>query len=139
MPMNRAIAITFMLFLLTVSKDANALWELQVVNDSQIPISITRPVMPGRSVLTLNVLGSIGVAIPGRGVIQFTDIGHQNNNCSRPYWGVRIQYGDKVWGYFYDGGGVLHVTLNAQGEPTFAAVSEPSQVVVGGGHPTCRS
>jgi hypothetical protein len=118
--------------------DAN--WTIgQLVNNSGQPVTISVPIGPG----TVNGVssqlatrGNLAVIVLGTGAAVFTDQGH-NTPCSRPYWGVKIEYGSQTWGFFYDGGGVVNMTVNADGSVAFAGASNPSQVVVGSGPPRC--
>jgi hypothetical protein len=97
---------------------------------------------------TANVAGSLpnrgdlALIVMGHGVIMFRDIGHQNIPCGRPYWGVEITYNDQKWGFFYDGGGRIDVTINADGSVAFAVAAgqaSSAQIVQGDGPPICRS
>ena len=121
---------------------AFANWRIRkVVNAATQPLTYALPIgKPG-----VDDAGSLGqvrgdavLLIPGRGALRFQDIGH-GSPCSRPYWGVSIVLGSQKWGYFYDGNGVLDVSISADGSPTFTAVSESSQVVNGDGPPTCTA
>jgi hypothetical protein len=120
---------------------ANALWNLnKLTNNSGQLVTISVPFPTGVANGVGNQLatrGDMAVTILGTGAVMFTDQGH-NTNCSRPYWGVKITYGDKTWGFFYDGGGLVDMSIAADGTVTFTASSEGSQVVVGNGPPTCR-
>lgn len=103
-------------------------------NTNQI-VSISFPVGPGGRSSSSFVSGNMVVAIPGKGIVSFRDMGH-NTPCSRPYWGVAIKYKTQQWGFFYDGGGTIDMTINADGSVAFAA--GPAGIVVNGsGPPPC--
>jgi hypothetical protein len=97
-------------------------------------VSISFPIGPngGRGSSTF-VSGDMIVAIPGQGIVTFRDMGH-NTRCAHPYWGVSIKYKDQQWGFFYDGGGELDMTINANGSLAFPA----GLIVNGSGPPPCH-
>ena len=117
---------------------AAALWQLsKLTNNSNQIISFSLPLAAGATVTNANAMvrGDLGVVVPGQGVVTFIDKGH-NTPCSRPYWGVEITFNDKKWGFFYDGGGTVSMTVNDNGTVSFVA-GPAGQIVVGSGPPRC--
>lgn len=136
-----ALAISVTLACLLVgflAASAHALWSIRsLVNHTDQILSLSIPIYPGGAKDSQNMLisGNLVVAIPGHGVVSFQDKGH-NTPCERPHWGVAISYNDQNWGFFYDGGGTIDVTINADG--SLALVPGPAgQIVVGTGPPKC--
>ncbi|MEQ8335137.1 hypothetical protein [Nisaea sp.] len=125
---------------LAVPTPSWALWSIgKLTNNWGETITFTLPVGSGSYSPVGEMLarrGDLAIVVPGSGVIYFEDKGH-NTPCSRPYWGVKITFKKQVWGFFYDGGGLVDVTIDAQGNPSFVAASGGSQVVVGDGPPRC--
>jgi hypothetical protein len=124
-----------------ITTTAHGLWNIgQLTNNSGQPVTISVPFGPGTVAGLPNQLsnrGNLAVIVLGTGAVVFTDQGH-NTPCSRPYWGVKIEYGTQTWGFFYDGNGLVNMTVNADGSVSFAPGSNPSQVVVGNGPPQCQ-
>ena len=119
---------------------ALANWQIrQVINNSPQPVTFSVPIGRGT---TSNVpglaqtRGDAVLMIPARGALIFRDIGHAFS-CGRPYWGVAITYGGQKWGFFYDGGGAIDVTVATDGGVSFAPASQGSQIVNGDGPPRC--
>ena len=129
-----ALALAF------VPQPAAANWRIrQVVNNTNQPLTFSLPMGTGTTADVANlaqVRGDVAIVIPSQGVLLFRDIGHAFP-CGRPYWGVAVSLGDRKWGYFYDGGGVLDLTVAADGSVTRTPVSQGSQVVNGDGPPRC--
>lgn len=119
---------------------AHALWSISLLSNlSNKTVTLTVPFAPGAYPNfpdTLANLGDMALTIPGKGVVYFEDKGHYGG-CSRPYWGVRITYNSKVWGYFYDGNGRILVLILTDGSPQFLPGKADSQVVTGDGPPKC--
>lgn len=118
-----------------------ALWNIDtLVNKWKSPVLVGVPFATGTSSNVgdgLAARGNLVLGIPGQGDVFFEDKGH-NTPCSRPYWGVSITYNDQQWGFYYDGGGRINVSINDDGSVSFAPASEGSQVVIGSGPPVCR-
>lgn len=70
--------------------------------------------------------GNAILEVGALGAIYFTDVGHQPDGPH--YWAVDIQFGDTTKRWFYDGGGVLDVQVNADG--TFV-LSGQGQTITG--------
>jgi|tagenome__1003787_1003787.scaffolds.fasta_scaffold20201599_2 hypothetical protein len=111
-----------------------------IVNNSGQTVTVSFPVAAGTHDQLNQQFsswpGNFAVGMIGFGIIYFEDKGH-NTDCLRPYWGVKITYKDKAWGFFYDAAGIVNITIDATGNPTFTAPA-PSQIIVGNGPPTCR-
>jgi len=138
--MKRVVGIALLAIAATplASASAWANWSLRSLtnNYGQI-VSISLPFAPGESRQSDKYLvrGNMAVVVPGQGAIIFTDKGH-NTPCSRPYWGVLIEYLDKKWGFYYDGEGTVDLKVNADG--SIALTPGPAgQIVPGGGPPKC--
>ena len=103
--------------------DALALWSINsLTNNYQYAVTVAYPLGSGGTVTgsDITVRGDMAITVPGHGIIQFTDMGDQWK-CAGHTWSVFIQYGDDTWGLFYDGGGSLDVTINADGTATLTA------------------
>ena len=119
--------------------DAHALWQISnLSNQSNIPVTVARPVAPGATLRDVAIGGNYAVVIPGKGVVEMIDIGHKDNPCQYPHWGVRITFNAKIWRFYYDGGGALGVTVKADGSVQLTGLSGGSQIVDGDGPPVCR-
>ncbi len=119
--------------------DAHAAWEIRKLNNqSDIPVTVARPVAPGTVLENVAVGGNYAVIVPGKGVVEMIDIGHQDNPCQNPYWGVRITFNNQIWRFYYNGIGGLGVTVEADGSVQFAPLTGGSQIVNGDGPPVCR-
>ena len=133
-----AVFSAFLFTLIFWIDSSEALWQIRTLTNKTKEIaSISIPVGPGATKQSskLGVSGDLVVAIPGNGLMTFKDMGH-NTPCSRPYWGVSINYQGKYWGLFYDGGGTIDVTINADGTASFTA-GPAGQIVQGSGPPIC--
>jgi hypothetical protein len=126
--------------LLTVPS-AHANWNIgKLVNNSGQPVTVSVPFDPGTTDSASSKLTNpinLSVNVLSTGAVVFTNQGH-NTNCGAPYWGVKIVYGTQTWGFFYDGFGLVNMTVNADGSVAFSGGSNPSQVVVGSGPPKCQ-
>ncbi|HXI12102.1 MAG TPA: hypothetical protein VNM92_05595 [Thermoanaerobaculia bacterium] len=126
------------LVVLIHSTSADANWSLRkIVNNSNQIASVSVPISPGATVPGnfVQTRGDIAVIVPGQGPIVFRDQGH-NSPCSRPYWGVSVTFKKETWGFFYDGGGTVDLTINSDGTITLSP-GPAGQVVVGNGPPQC--
>lgn len=136
----RSVPLLALLGLAIAPAPAWANWRIrQVVNNSGQPLTYALPVGTGSTPDIGNLSltrGDVAIVIPSRGVLRFRDIGHAFP-CGQPYWGVAISLEDRNWGFFYDGGGVVDLTVAADGSVTLTPVSQGSQVVDGNGPPRC--
>jgi hypothetical protein len=130
------IAGTGVVVVAAMASPAFANYQIRTLTNNTDQIAaISFPVGPGGRSSSTFVNGDMVVAIPGKGIVIFRDQGH-NTPCSRPYWGVSIKYNDQQWGFFYDGGGTIDMTINADGSLAF--VAGPAGVIVNGsGPPQC--
>lgn len=127
--------------MLLLANPSLALWNIgKLINNWKTTVLVGVPVTTGTHNEIAGSLpnrGNLVLSIPGQEDVIFIDKGH-NTNCSRPYWGVAISYDRQEWGFYYDGEGRVNVIVDQEGNVSFEAASEGSQVVVGSGHPTCR-
>jgi len=85
----------------------------------------------------MRIRGNLVIEKIGYSSIIFADKGH-NTNCEYPHWGVSIIYNDQNWGFFYDGHGLIDITINKDGTVSFKAASLGSRLITGDGKPKCK-
>lgn len=88
----------------------------QLTNNTDGWVMVDYALPPGSTAQggQLNVTrGNAILEVGALGAIYFTDVGHQTGGPH--YWAVDIQFGDTTQRWFYDGGGVLDVILEADG------------------------
>lgn len=130
-------SVSALALFLGLTVPASATWAIRTLtNQTNQTLGVSYPIGPGGRLGSNTMSGGDAViAVPGHGIVTFKDMGH-NTPCSRPYWGVAIKYKGQQWGLFYDGGGTVDVTINADG--SLSMVGGPASVVVAGsGPPPC--
>jgi hypothetical protein len=88
----------------------------QITNQSQQIVMLDYAVQAGQAATGGQLNSNRGdaiVEIGSLGAMYFTDVGHQSGGPH--YWAVDVTFGDTTKRWFYDGGGVLDVNINADG------------------------
>ena len=115
-PHSHIICAASLLSLLVLPLHAQANYTIRNL-DNQYDEAITYniPVAPGKSLKKHH--GSFSITVPGKGTVQFTDIGDRKAfGCFAPTWGAMIRYQGQTWGFYYEGDGKLDVTIDYNGE-----------------------
>ena len=109
--------------LLSLPLHASANYTIRNLNNQyDEAISYNIPVAPGKTAKKHH--GSFSITVPGKGVVQFTDIGERKAwGCFAPTWGAIIRYQGQSWGYYYEGDGKLDVTIDRFGDLQLKAVN----------------
>ena len=138
--MKKRLTFTLTILGTLISSHVFGLWGINTLtNNSEVPVHVKKTYTQGEykdlsSKIGIN--GNVFIEVVGYGAIYFKDMGH-NTDCEYPHWGVSISYNDQTWGFYYDGGGLIDVTINEDGTATFKAVSGGSQLIKGDGKPKC--
>ncbi len=121
---NRLLGVmTTLVCALGLSSNAQALYSIgNLKNDYGTPITYNVPVATGSSAGF--VYGNFSISVPGQGTVSFTDIASSKpSGCTAPTWGVIVTYQGNSWGFYYEGGGKLDVTIKKNGALGLTAVN----------------
>ena len=99
-----------------------------ITNTSDQILMVDYSVGPGvqSSGSSLNsTMGNAILEIGSLGAIYFTDVGAQGGGPGS--WAVDVTYNDTTWRWFYDGGGVLDVSVAMDGVFTLSGDGQSTQ------------
>lgn len=102
---------------MALSTSAFANYNVSVANTGGNAVYALYGVNNGYNNATGFVSGDFQFLVPGRGTINFTDVGGWP--CSS--WAVAITYRSQVFTYYYEGNGGLTVSLDANGNLSLTA------------------
>lgn len=135
---SRVLAVLAAAGMVLAAQPASANWYIQnLTNHSGQEVTLLIPINEGQTKARANISmgGNIAIQIPGRGIVKFKDTRHRPAPCG-PYWSVAITYNAQQWTMYYDGDGLVDVTLNADGSVTLRGVNG-AQIVDGDRGPVC--
>lgn len=142
-PLLTVISLVPMLLSLS-ALEARANWTIgRVTNGTNQPVTFSFPMGGGSGDVraAAGVRGDAILYIPAAGPLIFKDIGH-DSPCSRPYWAVRVTYGTQNWKFYYDGNGIVDVSITAAGAVSLTpgtGSAQSSQVTAGNASPRCSA
>lgn len=110
-----SLVVVVVVCIFIFSTNAYALYSIGgFKNNYDTEVTINLPVPAGMSPKL--VFGDFTITIPEQGVASFTDIGSWKPvDCVAPTWGVIVTYQGDSWGFYYEGGGKIGITINADG------------------------
>jgi hypothetical protein len=113
--------VTFSWSELAVNLMTDGLWKLgKVTNntDSHVMFGFHVPRNGSIGIDALNHLTMVGILIDDNGILSIDPHGN-TSDCKHPQWRTEIQFGSRIWEFYYDTGTALDITINPNQQFTF--------------------